>query len=485
MSGEYERYLDTIDRLDKVSPSVCLAKWLQVTIHLHIGQTHSCHHPATHAIPIDEIQENPGALHNTKFKVQQQQAMLRGERPSECQYCWNVEDISETLPEDQRLYSDRIIKSNDWNWAGVHMIKPVTEKAQAGELVNPTYVEVSFSNVCNFKCGYCSPKFSSSWAHEVDFHGPYKLTSFGDFNDIEYLKSIDEFPIHHKEYNPYVEAFWRWWPDLVQDLKVFRITGGEPLLDKNTFKVMDMLAEETPKPDMELSINSNLGVPTAAIDKFIEKMKYLIDNGKIRRGVLYTSVDAHGKQAEYGRHGLDYDVWLANVDRILTEIPTLKMTVMCTGNILSITSFDRLMEDILELKLKHFSIVRDIPITIDTSVLRWPVHYNPAILPPVFADMLDSSLEFMEKHRECANGNDPFRGFFQFEIEKVRRLQETIRHSTDEVHGVDVNRARRDFKLFVDEHDRRRGTCFLETFPELKDFYRDCEFIDQSIIASQ
>ena len=30
---------------------------------------------------------------------------------------------------------------------------------------------------------------------------------------------------------------------------------------------------------------------------------------------------------------------------------------------------------------------------------------------------------------------------------------------------------REDFVKFVDEHDKRRGTNFLETFPELTNFY--------------
>lgn len=484
MSGEYERYAETIMGLNKVSPSVCLAKWLQVTIHLHNGQTHSCHHPSTHHIPLVEIQDSPSALHNTKFKVKQQQDMLNGIRPPECQYCWNVEDISDTLPEEERLYSDRIIKSTDWNWAGVNLIDPVFEKARAGEQVLPTYVEVNFSNVCNFKCGYCSPKFSSQWVHEVEHHGPYKLTSFGDFNDVKYLKSINEFPLHHKEHNPYVDAFWKWWPELVKGLKVFRITGGEPLLDKNTFMVMDKLANETPNPEMELSINSNLGVPNNSILRFIKKMQYLLDNKKIRRGVLYTSVDGHGKQAEYGRHGLNYDEWLSNVDRILTEIPTLKMTVMCTGNILSITSFDRLVKDILHLKLKHISQERLVPITLDTSVLRWPVHYNASILPSEYAGFFEPALKFMEDHLEGTNNNEPYRGFFSFEIEKLRRLVETIRYEVNTVSGVDITSARRDFALFVDEHDRRRGTNFRETFPELLEFYESCSKLSRDIIAS-
>ena len=55
-------------QLDEVSSSYCVAKWQQVTIHLATGQTHSCHHPATHHIPLEEIAINPSALHNTKFK---------------------------------------------------------------------------------------------------------------------------------------------------------------------------------------------------------------------------------------------------------------------------------------------------------------------------------------------------------------------------------------------------------------------------------
>jgi len=54
------------EKLKKISCSMCLAKWTQVTMHLHNGHTHSCHHPAPHFIPLDELKDNPHALHNTK-----------------------------------------------------------------------------------------------------------------------------------------------------------------------------------------------------------------------------------------------------------------------------------------------------------------------------------------------------------------------------------------------------------------------------------
>ena len=74
--------------------------------------------------------------------------------------------------------------------------------------------------------------------------------------------------ILEREYNPYVEAFWKWWPDLYKDLRVFRVTGGEPLLTKNTFKVLDYI-KENPNPDLEVSMTTNMCPPDDALfDKF-------------------------------------------------------------------------------------------------------------------------------------------------------------------------------------------------------------------------
>ena len=63
-------YQKTKNMLDKVGCGMCLAKWTQTTIHLQMGQTHSCHHPRTHKIPVGELKRNPSALHNTSYKKQ-------------------------------------------------------------------------------------------------------------------------------------------------------------------------------------------------------------------------------------------------------------------------------------------------------------------------------------------------------------------------------------------------------------------------------
>ena len=87
MSGEYDQFArDMRDRLNAVSPSLCLAKWQQVSIHLPSGLTQSCYHPPTHKIPLDLLKDNPSVLHNTPIKIHERKQMLEGIRPEGCSY---------------------------------------------------------------------------------------------------------------------------------------------------------------------------------------------------------------------------------------------------------------------------------------------------------------------------------------------------------------------------------------------------------------
>ena len=87
-SDFYKSAEDIKVQLDSVSPSFCLAKWNQVSLHLPTGLNNSCYHPPLHKMELG----TPSALHNTQHKKEMRKLMLEGVRPSECQYCWNIED---------------------------------------------------------------------------------------------------------------------------------------------------------------------------------------------------------------------------------------------------------------------------------------------------------------------------------------------------------------------------------------------------------
>lgn len=450
------------ERLNNVSPSFCIAKWKQVTLHLHNGRTHSCHHPYPHAVPLAELRLDPSALHNTDFKKEQRRLMLEGIRPKECQYCWNVEDLQGY--QKNEFFSDRITKSSEsWALPSLEEIKNTSPAIN----INPSYLEVSFSNLCNFKCSYCSPVYSSKWQEEIETHGPY-LTS-AKLNNLEDLKKSGEMPLSNKEPNPYVESFWKWWPDLVNDLKVFRITGGEPLLNDNTYKILDYL-NVNPQPGLSLAVNTNGSAPEKLMNSFIEKSSRLIQEKKIESLQIYTSLDGYGPYAEYARYGLNYETWYANTTKMLNKIPAVKVSVMCTTNIFSVPEFKKFIEMISGLK----NFYPKSRITLDTNILRFPHHQNLSILTDDLKTCFDSSLEFMKNNGVEYDETNPMPGFYSFEINRLERLIEYVKSGPNAKEKISINHARLDFYTFVNEHDRRRGTNFLKTFPILSDFYKTC-----------
>lgn len=457
-----DRFQYTVESLDNINKSLCIAKWKQVTMHLQNGHTHSCHHPTTHVIPLSEIKKNASALHNTEFKKTQRQLMLNGQRPSECSYCWKVEDSNNI--------SDRYYKSAE-KWA-IPYLSEITSQPWDYDTI-PTYVEVSFSNVCNFKCSYCSPSISSKWMEEIVQQGPYPTST--QFNNLDWIKHENKMPIAEKDNNPYVEAFWEWWPALYPVLQHFRITGGEPLLSKHTFKVLDFIINN-PNVNLTLEINSNLNVPDELFNKFIEKLQHIQEHRLVKDIVVFTSAESVGNQAEYIRFGMNYDNWLSNLNTLLVKIPRIRTTVMSTYNLLSIPKFKCLLEDLLHLRKLHNATAitnSRAAVLIDIPHLSYPTHQSAFIAPESLLPYIKEQIEFMELNAEPVSGQYiPYNGFHTHEISKLKRIYDMI-YAEIQNPSLSINTNRTDFIKFVNEHDVRRGTNFKETFPELIELYNN------------
>lgn len=464
----------TKDKLDGISSSFCLAKWNQVTIHLSNGTTQSCHHCRAHKIPLDELKNNPSALHNTMQKKLTRKQMLNGERPSECDFCWRVEDLKE--PD---VFSDRVRKSSDsYNVDDLDTLPKMPWDTN----IQPRYIELDFSNACNFKCMYCSPSYSTTWTKEIKEHGPYS-DGASHFNSFEALKAKGEMPIEKEEDNPYIAAFWKWLPEAIKTLKVIRLTGGEPLLSSNTFKLIEYFLAN-PQPELKFYINSNLGAPKQYIDKLILYSNKLLDSNSVKEVKIYTSGEAHGRKGEYIRYGLNYKYWLENVDRILTEVPKLSgITCMCTYNALSATSFTRFSQDLHKIVLKHCTIERPQALFLSIPYLRHPDFLCGWILTEDYLKYMDESVEYLksktiEIYRDKDGNIVKFvPGFPEASAHDMKRVAEVMRNAI--VNGVgrlrDVSVGRRAFQNFIDEFDKRRNTSFLTVFPEMAEFYYFCK----------
>lgn len=437
------------DRLNNVGPGFCTMKWLHQTLYLHTGDNHSCYHPRPHHIPLEEIAKDPSALHNTEWKKQQRKTMLEGGRPGECYYCWNIEDLPGEHISDRMIHS-----SSDFS-------EPLIEKL--AELpwdapVNPRYLEVSFGNGCNYRCGYCCPQASTMWMEEIKKHGNYDLT-YNQYG-IEFLKSGNYYG--PKDENPYIEAFWKWWPSLKKDLHTLRITGGEPLMNPGAMQFFDLLEDE-PSPHLEITLNSNLGVSFDRIDRLITRVDSLVKQKKIRKFSFFTSIDSWGPQAEYMRTGLNCDHWERNMKEVIKMGSTVNL--MCTYNVLCVTNFQKLLHKVIEWR-KEFGMNA---VAFDTPYLKEPPHWMINILPEEFIKYQEDTLKFIEDNKEWFTG---------VEYEKFLRVTDYMKENP--VSPEKIKQGRRDFYSFFTENDRRLNTNLLEVFPEYTEFYLMCKEVYES-----
>jgi len=438
--------------VNKISPSMCLAKWYNVSLHIPTGKTHSCYHPPAHKIPLAEIELDAGAIHNTKHKKEQRKKMLNGIRPSECSFCWDIEDSGQEL-------SDRAYRSKDVYRPGI-----LQELAKDGYSGNPLprYVEVNFNQACNLKCAYCSPHLSTEWQKEAEKFGPYMLPTAGKHNDLQWMVNADMVPDNGPN-NPYLKSFWDWFPSVYPTLQTFRMTGGEPLMDKNTFKVFDYVLDNPTNPDLHLSITSNCCPPGDQWAKFLTSLSALEEANAIDHFMLYCSLDSWGKQAEYIRNGLNFDTMYKNVVEFLKQGKKHSLTFIVTFNALSIPGWLEYVKNILRLR-KEFNTTRQL-IWFDVPMLMDPSWLSLKILPPEDLKVLEESIKFMRENIELpTEPYQSFKGFKDYEIDKVQRLYDW---ATRPLTSEEVTLARADFHAFYHEHDRRRDTDFKSTFPEL------------------
>jgi len=452
---------DAENMRDLLGPALCLAKWKQLSLHLPTGLNNSCYHPPLHSIDPDEVKINPGALHNTAHKKEQRKIMLRNEKPSECSYCWNMEANGQL--------SDRHYRSGE-PWASEDYEKIKNSTGDENEVV-PSYVEVNFNHACNLKCSYCSPQFSSTWGQEVDKFGGFPTTPI--HNDPSHFTGRNR-PIPHSHDNPYVDAFWQWWPSLYPHLKHFRMTGGEPLMDRNTYKVFDYVLA-LPKPDLHLNVTSNFSVEPQLWNKYFDYVKKLC-NTNIEHFMQYVSLDTGiPEQAEYVRSGMNYHRVMSRVNHYLTDIPYRNsLTFIITMNNLSVLGLQRLLDRILELRKAHSTTYQRV--WFDTPVLRKPEWQSLQILPSVYSEHLERIADWMELNLETPER--PFQGFKDYEVQRLRRDIAWMKKGS-ELDPEYVKLQRANFYRFFNEHDKRRGTNFEKTFPQMIEFWKECRYYAQ------
>jgi organic radical activating enzyme len=315
-------------------------------------------------------------------------------------------------------------------------------------------LEISFDRTCNFGCSYCNPAFSSTWVRDIESNGSYTgLTSDGrnHFTHSHGSSQLYKFG----EINPYVEAFFKWWAaGLSTSLQELRITGGEPLMSGDTWRIIEWFKQHNTA--MRFALNSNRGAKDELIDRLVDA------SHNIRHFHLYTSNESVGIQSEYIRDGLVWDNWVSNVERILRDGNLEGFHMMCTVNALCLDTLPEFLEQCLMWK---DLCGRDYP-TFSLNILRFPSFQSPLVLPDKLRSHYRSKLsDFYKKHK-----NNKL--LHQFELNQLQRLIDYLDVViTPHAGAAEQAVLQQDFKKFYTQYDQRRGKNFTQAFPALADWY--------------
>jgi len=425
--------------LDKLSPSFCGAKWYNATIWLGSGMTTSCHHPPAHLVDIEQVKQNPKLLHNTPEKKEQRRQMQCGERPSGCEYCWKLEDMGPNYISD-RVYKSKIYSQEELNNA---YNTPVDRD------VDLITLEIAFDRTCNFACSYCNPAFSSTWVKDLKQHGGYTELASDGRNHFTHTHDSSQL-YKYGETNPYVEAFFAWWDtDLHRTLRELRITGGEPIMSAELWRLFDWFKLNADKSQTKLAINSNLGGKPELIDRLVDCRQHLPSLD------VYTSMEATGYSAEYIRDGLDFEQWWKNLLKL--HFADIDTHCMMTINALCLPTLPDMIDKILQARTlfgENFA-------TMSYNILRFPSFQSCLVLPQDIKDTCVTRL----KQLDITNMQYWERG----QLDRLIEYLQVVEKPHNE--AFEMPKLHNDFKKFYTQYDIRRNKNFTRAFPELTSFY--------------
>ena len=89
-------------------------------------------------------------------------------------------------------------------------------------------------------------------------------------------------------------------------------------------------------------------------------------------------------------------------------------------------------------------------------------------MPDAYRWHLQQTVDWMKTELETVDTR--FHGFKDYEVQRLQRIVDQM--NKDKQFATQV---KADFYRFFNEHDRRRGTDFKTTFPEMLEWYDECK----------
>jgi len=289
--------------------------------------------------------------------------MINGERPKICDTCWNKEDVTGV---SGRHYHNRDFPDV------LKKIPDITLEDGTCTEMELKYWDFRFSNLCNYKCRSCGPRYSSAWVPDA------KKLGYTDQEKVWNIESVED-----KTNVDFLE-------DQIDNVKRIYFAGGEPLLMPEHWQILDKLVEKK-RFDVKLSYNTNCSTFEYGKKNVIDYWKQW-QLGKLE---VWPSLDEIGERAELIRSGT---VW-SKVEANLKELTQYDNIILRPGMTIGAWNVNRLPEIItylvdLGVICRHPKIHQYINYNnFFINLLDHPKHYHVSILPDEYRQATIKKLE--------------------------------------------------------------------------------------------
>jgi MoaA/NifB/PqqE/SkfB family radical SAM enzyme len=388
----------------------CMFPWLHVYVESD-GETRPCC-IGTYGLSYGSVKtQSMTQILNSQVAKKLRLNMINGEKSSICNNCYEAEKVS--VHSLRAFANSRFSHHYDDVMANTNLIDGTLSN------IKLRYIDIRFSNICNFKCRSCGPLFSSLLSAEAKKKDSTIKIVQKPREDTKLLEEV----LEHSEY-----------------IDQIYFAGGEPLITDEHYVILESLVKKN-QTNILLRYNSNCSVISY-------KDKDLLDLWRHFKQIEFcASLDHYGEKAEYIRHGTDWGV----VENNVLKINKLPNVVFSVNTVMSIFNYLTLYEFYQYLIEKKIIYRNDLHISLYRSL-------DPKFL---CAQNLPLHLKEIgkEKNTRLINYLDNNGHMFSYAVKDAIDFVEL----TESYNGW-----KNEFQRNIIEKDSIRNENFLKTFPELE-----------------
>ncbi len=363
---------------------------------------------------------------NNDYMRNLRQELLNGDFPESCRKCYEQEEMGITS-----------FRQNA-NFTFNEHVGTVDEKTDSSGHVEDMklhYWDFRFSNLCNMKCRMCGGHLSSLWnADELAVYGKASESAPGGVVNTRDL-SVDNLYELLDQHIEHVEEIY--------------FAGGEPLIMDEHYYIIEKLIEKK-RTDVKLRYNTNLLKLNFKKWDNIELWKHFDSVNVI------ASLDAMDARGEYIRKGTVWSTIEKNVDRISQE--DIMFNISPTINLFNVKATTQFVDWLFSKGLDPTKIHLN-------NVLTNPQWYHVNILLDNDKQEIKESFDQHINSIGDVNGKQDLKN-------KYDSITSYLKNDMDD---EKLNFTRAKFCEVTDMLDKHRKESFVETFPELTDFYQEAK----------